>query len=452
MSKLNSSLGRGLDSLMEEAQTAETPVRGTSVGFRQMSVTDILVPAADAAKLSDNEIPPLLVDSVRDYGVLQPLLVRKAAQGYTLIDGRKRLAAANRCGLTAVPAIVMHVSPEDADGVRSAANWRPALPQQPVATARSFTQLDDDNTPSPRNGIKWVYVVTGVVLLLCLVADIHVRMKRSNANERSASDAAESQAQPGPLAEDQIAQPPAGARPQLAGDIPEPTNPEPLPLPPSADEVTTDSVAMRSPGEEITPTPPAAEDGISAAGEPGSQPPSAEAAAESTAASPAVTVADITADATDEQAATPTTPDTPVALAINAEGITTRTTDGGIQVVFNQPIFRFRTVMHDSAAKPLKAVAAQLGAVASELQITVVGHTDSDPMPPNAAYADNTALGLARAKTVVQFLLNECGIPRTSVKAASWGEATPPYPNTSYDSRVRNRTVSLLIEPKREAT
>lgn len=47
-----------------------------------------------------------LAASVREHGIIQPLLVRRTADGYELIAGERRLRAAKLAGLTTVPAIV----------------------------------------------------------------------------------------------------------------------------------------------------------------------------------------------------------------------------------------------------------------------------------------------------------------------------------------------------------
>ena len=48
-----------------------------------------------------------LAESVRLYGIINPLIVRRAAQGYELIAGERRLRAAMVCGMTEVPCIVI---------------------------------------------------------------------------------------------------------------------------------------------------------------------------------------------------------------------------------------------------------------------------------------------------------------------------------------------------------
>lgn len=47
-----------------------------------------------------------MVQSIREYGVLNPVIVRKAARGYEMLAGHNRTNAAKIAGLTEVPAIV----------------------------------------------------------------------------------------------------------------------------------------------------------------------------------------------------------------------------------------------------------------------------------------------------------------------------------------------------------
>lgn len=54
-----------------------------------------------------------LTASIREVGVLQPLLVRKVGLRYELIAGERRLKAAERAGLSRVPALVMDVEPQE---------------------------------------------------------------------------------------------------------------------------------------------------------------------------------------------------------------------------------------------------------------------------------------------------------------------------------------------------
>lgn len=47
-----------------------------------------------------------LADSIRQYGIIQPLVVRRNGDAYELIAGERRLRAAKMCGLRTVPAVV----------------------------------------------------------------------------------------------------------------------------------------------------------------------------------------------------------------------------------------------------------------------------------------------------------------------------------------------------------
>lgn len=54
-----------------------------------------------------------LADSIAEHGILQPLSVRRNERGYELISGERRLRAADLCGLTEVPCIVVSVGPQE---------------------------------------------------------------------------------------------------------------------------------------------------------------------------------------------------------------------------------------------------------------------------------------------------------------------------------------------------
>jgi ParB family chromosome partitioning protein len=53
-----------------------------------------------------------LASSIREHGIIQPLIVRKSRDGYELIAGERRLRAAKELGLTSVPCVVSQISDE----------------------------------------------------------------------------------------------------------------------------------------------------------------------------------------------------------------------------------------------------------------------------------------------------------------------------------------------------
>ena len=54
-----------------------------------------------------------LAESIRRYGILQPLTVRRQGTGYELVAGERRLRAAAMAGLREVPCLVAQVGEED---------------------------------------------------------------------------------------------------------------------------------------------------------------------------------------------------------------------------------------------------------------------------------------------------------------------------------------------------
>ena len=67
-------------------------------------------------KVLDNEEMEVLTESVQNEGVLSPLIVRplEGTDGYEVISGHRRIHAAQRAGLSAVPALVYEISREEA--------------------------------------------------------------------------------------------------------------------------------------------------------------------------------------------------------------------------------------------------------------------------------------------------------------------------------------------------
>ncbi len=68
-------------------------------------------------KYFDPEAINQLAESIRQYGVLNPLTVRRTGEGYELIAGERRLRAAKQAGLLEVPCIVMAASEQDSSAL-----------------------------------------------------------------------------------------------------------------------------------------------------------------------------------------------------------------------------------------------------------------------------------------------------------------------------------------------
>ena len=62
----------------------------------------------------DDESMQTLCDSIREYGVLSPLLARPIGEGYELVSGHRRRAAAMKLGLDKLPVLVRDMTDDEA--------------------------------------------------------------------------------------------------------------------------------------------------------------------------------------------------------------------------------------------------------------------------------------------------------------------------------------------------
>jgi ParB family chromosome partitioning protein len=96
---------------MQATRTRQSLRRGTIV---YLSVEDIVPNPVQPRKLFEQEALNELSNSIRHYGILNPLSVRLRGNRYELVAGERRLRAAKLAGLREVPCMLLDVSMEDA--------------------------------------------------------------------------------------------------------------------------------------------------------------------------------------------------------------------------------------------------------------------------------------------------------------------------------------------------
>ncbi|MEM8620963.1 MAG: ParB/RepB/Spo0J family partition protein [Actinomycetota bacterium] len=103
-----SGLGKGLSSIIPAAdRSADADGDEQIVAVLDDIAIDEVVPNPDQPRAHfDEQSLVELAASIAEVGVLQPILVQRAEQGYELIAGERRWRAARRAGLTTVPAII----------------------------------------------------------------------------------------------------------------------------------------------------------------------------------------------------------------------------------------------------------------------------------------------------------------------------------------------------------
>jgi ParB family chromosome partitioning protein len=103
------SLGRGLSALIPEGAALED-----ERGFFLCPIDSISPnPYQPRQDFSDAELTEL-ANSIKDKGVIQPILVSRTKDGFQLIAGERRWRAAQKAGLGTIPAWVKDVSPSEA--------------------------------------------------------------------------------------------------------------------------------------------------------------------------------------------------------------------------------------------------------------------------------------------------------------------------------------------------
>jgi ParB family transcriptional regulator, chromosome partitioning protein len=138
-------LGRGLEALIPSGETTDErrAAPGSFHGPLRLRPADIRVNPDQPRRTFEPTALQELADSIRQHGVLQPLLVRERSDGYELIAGERRLRAAEIAGLTEVPVVVherLLAGPEERLELALVENLqREAL--NPIEQARAMQRL-----------------------------------------------------------------------------------------------------------------------------------------------------------------------------------------------------------------------------------------------------------------------------------------------------------------------
>jgi len=137
-------LGRGLDSLLPSRPTM-TPIAmpaAQASGSSQEVPIDSIDPNPYQTRRRINETAlEELAESIRASGVVQPVVLRPAANGrYQLVAGERRWHASKRAGKTTIPAVVRQISNEQAMEITIIENLQ-REDLNPVEQARAFERL-----------------------------------------------------------------------------------------------------------------------------------------------------------------------------------------------------------------------------------------------------------------------------------------------------------------------
>lgn len=138
-----SRLGRGLSSLIPTKQATQNAESGTHGPVHRVPVSSLHVNRHQPRGTIEPKDLEELVASIREHGILQPLIVMPAGDGYELIAGERRFQAARMLGLTTVPVVVREATEQQQLELALVENLQ-RKDLNPLEEAEAFQKLVDE--------------------------------------------------------------------------------------------------------------------------------------------------------------------------------------------------------------------------------------------------------------------------------------------------------------------
>ena len=136
-------LGRGLDSLIPEHSIRKKPENNEQKPEKKdflLKITDIEPNREQPRKNFDEDALLELSESIKQFGIIQPLIVQKKGNHYEIIAGERRWRAAKMAGLKEVPAIIKNYTEREILEIALIENiQRENL--NPIEEARAYKKL-----------------------------------------------------------------------------------------------------------------------------------------------------------------------------------------------------------------------------------------------------------------------------------------------------------------------
>lgn len=112
--KQSRGLGKGLDSMIAPKKEATTEKNEKIVKAEiQVNINDIEPNSEQPRKKFDEDSLSELAESIKQYGIIEPLIVQKKGKRYEIIAGERRWRAARIAELTEVPVVVKEYTPQE---------------------------------------------------------------------------------------------------------------------------------------------------------------------------------------------------------------------------------------------------------------------------------------------------------------------------------------------------
>ena len=157
--------------------------------FLTIKIEDIIPSQHQPRKVFNKSSLEELSNSIKNYGILNPILVKKNAEKYEIISGERRVKAAKLAGLTQVPARVLSIDDKKIIELAMAENLQREN-ISPIEEARSFEQIMNDNDLKEEELIKVINknqnIINNRLKLLNLPENIQRAVNERKIGERHA--------------------------------------------------------------------------------------------------------------------------------------------------------------------------------------------------------------------------------------------------------------------------
>ena len=132
-------LGKGLDVLFNEENSGSI-----DDGVIELKITQIEPNANQPRKNFDKDKLDILAESIKEHGLIQPIIVVKSDNGfYTIVAGERRWRAAKKAGLTTIPAVIKNYSAQTVTEVALIENLQ-REDLNPIEEALGYKSLIDE--------------------------------------------------------------------------------------------------------------------------------------------------------------------------------------------------------------------------------------------------------------------------------------------------------------------
>ncbi|HEY7220373.1 MAG TPA: ParB/RepB/Spo0J family partition protein [Candidatus Binatia bacterium] len=182
MSMQKKGLGRGLSALIPSAAEAKSDARAESTPLEV--AVDRITPSPFQPRRAFDEIKIAeLAGSIRNQGIIQPLVVRPKDDGFELIAGERRWRAAMKAGLSRVPVVVREASDREALQLALVENLQ-REDLNPIEEANGYRRLQEEFHWSQEEVAERVAksrpAIANSLRLLSLPADVQQEVTAGN--------------------------------------------------------------------------------------------------------------------------------------------------------------------------------------------------------------------------------------------------------------------------------